>query len=99
MSTTAIEDRFGELREMPAAVVAHIEQESVDRRVYAADMVDIFRDSDGAPADDGVVELQAERSGSSVDQFDEDALIERINAGQERIAAQEATEPLDEEWT
>lgn len=30
---------------------------------------------------------------------DHDALIDRINAGVEPIAAQEATKPLEENWT
>lgn len=48
----------------------------------------------------GVVELASRRVASTQDDdVDDDAILDRINAGSEQIAAQEATEPLDEEWT
>lgn len=101
MPSTMIEERFGALDEMPTSVVEHIERECVGRRVDAAEMVDRFHDNTESPTGDtGVVALRTSRDGKAHDDaFDDDALIERINAGKEQIAAQEATEPLDEEWT
>ena len=101
MPSTMIEERFGALDEMPPSVVEHIERECVGRRVDAAEMVDMFHGNAESPTGDtGVVALRTMHDGNAHDDaFDDDALIERINAGKEQIAAQEATEPLDEEWT
>lgn len=101
MPSTMIEERFGALQELPLEVVAQIEQESVGRRMDAAEILSMFHDHAESPTGDtGIVDLHTIRDGKAHDAaFDDDALIERINAGQEQIAAQEATEPLDEEWT
>ena len=101
MPSTMIEERFGALQELPPEVVAQIEQECVGRRMDAAEILSMFHDHAESPTGDtGIVDLHTIRDGKAHDAaFDDDALIERINAGQEQIAAQEATEPLDEEWT
>ncbi|ODQ42617.1 helix-turn-helix domain-containing protein [Corynebacterium amycolatum] len=101
MPSTMIEERFGALDEMPTSVVEHIERECVGRRVDAAEILSMFHDNAESPTvDTGIVDLRTIRDGKAHDDaFDDDALIERINAGKEQIAAQEATEPLDEEWT
>lgn len=101
MPSTMIEERFGALDEMPTSVVARIERECVGRRVAAAEILSMFHDNAESPTGDtGVVALRTMHDGKAHDDaFDDDALIERINAGKEQIAAQEATEPLDEEWT
>lgn len=101
MPRSVIEERFGSLQEVPLEVVAQIEQESVGRRIGSAEILSTFHDNAESPTGvTGVVDLRTIRDGKAHDDaFDDDALIERINAGQEQIAAQEATEPLDEEWT
>lgn len=101
MPSTMIEERFGALQELPLEIVAQIEQESVGRRIGSAEILSTFHDNAESPTGDtGVVALRTIRDDKAHDDaFDDDALIERINAGQEQIAAQEATEPLDEEWT
>lgn len=101
MPSTMIEERFGALQELPLEIVAQIEQESVGRRIGSAEILSTFHDNAESPTGvTGVVDLRTIRDGKAHDDaFDDDALIERINAGQEQIAAQEATEPLDEEWT
>ena len=38
-------------------------------------------------------------SGAPADDFDDDAIVARINAGVEQIAAQEATPPIEEHFT
>lgn len=38
-------------------------------------------------------------SGAPADDFDDDAIVARINAGVERVAAQEATPPIEEHFT
>ena len=38
-------------------------------------------------------------SGAPADVFDDDAIIARINAGVERVAAQQATPPIEEHFT
>mgnify|MGYP000441986754 CR=1 FL=1 len=38
-------------------------------------------------------------SGAPADDFDDDAIVARINAGVERVAAQQATPPIEEHFT
>lgn len=48
------------------------------------------------------IQQRSERSGApdvADEEYDEDALIDGINAGTEPFAAQEATDPLDETWS
>lgn len=68
------------------------------------EMEDILRLAEDEMTNEKVTQLRPriEQTGApSVDakQYDEDAILDGINAGTEKFAAQEATDPLDENYT
>ena len=51
------------------------------------------------PSENKPVGIRSTQRKPAVDVFDDDAIIARINAGVERVAAQQATPPIEEHFT